>query len=167
MKTRRAMSDKLQFVVDPTMGALREPQQTEVYRTFSEEERMTAKERQNAEAIFVAALFLIVVPTVVEACIDGNSNSVAQWWDEGARFRQGCRCGYEDSFNRFWGDDLIGNLCHNYCHWVAGYTIPLWNGLTASWFGKAVLGAIAAIAGGVIYDLLKTLWKNISSDKPE
>lgn len=128
---------------------------------------MTAKDRQIAEAIFVAALFLIITPTVIEACIDGNQPSITQWWGEGAKLRQGCRCGYEDPFNRFWGDDWIGNLFHNYCHWVAGYTIPLWNGLTASWLGKAILGAIAAIAGGVIYDLLKTGLKNIFSDKPE
>jgi len=128
---------------------------------------MTAKDRQIAEAILIATLFLIIAPTVIEACVDGNQLSSAQWWDEGAKLRQGCRCGYEDPFNRFWGDDLIGNLFHNYCHWIAGYTIPLWNELTVSWFGKAILAAIAGIFGAAIYDMLKALWNNIRSDKPE
>ena len=43
MKTRRAMSDKLQFVIDPEMGALQEPRQTEVCRTFSEEVKYAYK----------------------------------------------------------------------------------------------------------------------------
>ena len=128
---------------------------------------MTAKDRQIAEAILVAALFLIVAPTAIEACVDGNQPSITQWWDEGARLRQGCRCGYEDPFNRFWGDDLIGNLFHSYCHWIAGCTIPLWNGLTASWFGKLILAAIAGVSGAAIYDLLKDLLKKISSDQPK
>jgi len=126
---------------------------------------MTEKERHTVEAILLG-VFLLIIPTAAETRQDGNYLSIAQWWNEGARFRQECHCG-DYIRDCFWGDDWIGNLCHSFFHWVAGYTIPLWNNMTASWYGQAILGLITLIAGSAICDLLKALWKKIHSDQPK
>jgi hypothetical protein len=128
---------------------------------------MTAKDKRTAESILLSILFLIIGPTATEACPDGAYLSITQWWSEGARFRTGCRCS-QYSLNHFWGDDLISNLFHNYCHWVSSYTIPLWNTLTADpWVGPVILALITLIAGAAMYDLLKTGLKTVFSEQPD
>jgi hypothetical protein len=113
---------------------------------------MTEKEKGIIRGLLLAFLIVVVIPTFMFGYPADQYPSIGDWWTTGqAQLSPGHA---SLALEKFWGDDLIGNLFKNLLTLLLNnLSIPAWNALAKI---EPVKYIILLILTGAIYDLFKT-----------